>query len=39
MDWVIERIREGDINVVNPFNRTQISRVSIKPKDGKCWIW
>ncbi len=39
MDWVIERIEKGYVDVVNPFNRTQISRVSLKPEDVKCWVW
>jgi len=39
MDWVIERIKEGYVDVVNPYNRTQISRISLKPKDVKCWVW
>jgi len=39
MDWVIKRIEEGYVDVVNPFNRSQISRVSLNPKDVKCWVW
>jgi hypothetical protein len=39
MDWVINRIEEGYVDVVNPFNRTQISRISLKPDDVKCWVW
>ncbi len=39
MDWVIERIREGYADVVNPFNKTQVSRVSLKPEDVKCFVW
>ncbi len=38
MDWVISRIEEGYVDVVNPFNRTQISRISLKPDDVKCWV-
>jgi hypothetical protein len=39
MDWVIERIKEGYVDVVNPFNRKQISRVSLDPKIVKCFVW
>jgi hypothetical protein len=39
MDWVIERIKEGYVDVVNPFNRNQISRVSLNPDDVKCFVW
>ena len=39
MDWVIERIKQGFVDVVNPFNRSQISRVSLHPKDALAWIW
>ncbi len=39
MDWVIDRIQIGYVDVVNPFNRKQVSRVSLKPKDVRCWVW
>lgn len=39
MDWVIERIQIGYVDVVNPFNRTQVSRISLKNEDVKCWVW
>ncbi len=39
MDWVIEKIKIGYVDVVNPFNRNQVSRVSLKPQDVKCWVW
>ena len=39
MDWVIERISDGYVDVVNPFNRKQVSRVSLSPKDVKCFVW
>ena len=39
MDWVIDRIQIGYVDVVNPFNRKQVSRVSLKPEDVKCWVW
>jgi len=39
MDWVIERIKVGYVDVVNPFNRKQINRVSLDPKIVKCFVW
>ena len=39
MDWVLNRIDIGYVDVVNPFNRKQISRVSLNPDDVKCWVW
>ena len=39
MDWVVERIKLGYVDVTNPFNRNQIAKVSLKPDDVKCWVW
>ena len=39
MDWVIEKIKIGYVDVVNPFNRNQVSRISLKSQDVKCWVW
>jgi len=39
MDWVLDRIRAGYVDVVNPFNRTQVSRISLKNEHVKCWVW
>lgn len=39
MDWVIERINKGYVDVVNPFNSSQVSRVSLNPNHVKCWVW
>ncbi|MFX0070389.1 MAG: DUF1848 family protein [Candidatus Hermodarchaeota archaeon] len=40
MDWLINLIKnENYVDVVNPFNRSQISRVSLNHKDVKCWCW
>lgn len=39
MDWVVQQIKIGYVDVVNPFNRNQISRISLKPEDVKCWVW
>ncbi|MBY8988298.1 MAG: DUF1848 family protein, partial [Candidatus Lokiarchaeota archaeon] len=39
MDWVLDKIQVGYVDVVNPFNRKQVSRISLKQKDVKCWVW
>ncbi|MFX1375288.1 MAG: DUF1848 family protein [Promethearchaeota archaeon] len=39
MDWVIERIKDGYVDVVNPFNLKQVNRVSLSPNDVKCFVW
>jgi len=39
MEWVIDQIKIGYVDVVNPFNRKQISRVSLKPEDVRCFVW
>ncbi|GAH74043.1 unnamed protein product, partial [marine sediment metagenome] len=39
MDWVIDKIQIGYVDVVNPFNRKQVSRVSLKSEDVRCWVW
>ena len=39
MDWAMEKINVGYVDVVNPFNKKQVSRVSLSPKDVKCWVW
>lgn len=39
MDWVIDKIKQGHVDVVNPFNRKQVYRVSLSPKDVKCFVW
>lgn len=39
MDWVIKAVEIGYVDVINPFNRNQISRISLNPDDVKCWVW
>jgi len=39
MDWVLDKIQVGYVDVVNPFNRKQVSRISLHNKDVKCWVW
>ena len=31
-DWLCQRLREGYVDVVNTFNRKQVSRISLKPE-------
>jgi DNA repair photolyase len=39
MDWVIQQIKIGHVDVINPFNRKQISRVSLSSEFVKAWVW
>ncbi|MFX1377941.1 MAG: DUF1848 family protein [Promethearchaeota archaeon] len=39
MDWVIHNIKIGYVDVANPFNKKQVSRISLKSEDVKCWVW
>lgn len=39
MDWVLARIREGFVDVLNPFNNKQVTRVSLDPNDARVWVW
>lgn len=39
MSWVIDKIKQGYVDVINPFNRKQISRISLNPENVKCWVW
>ena len=39
MDWLMDKIQIGYVDVINPFNRKQVSRVSLIPEDVKCWVW
>jgi hypothetical protein len=39
MNWVIEKIKNGFVEVVNPYNKNQVSKVSLDPNDVKCWVW
>jgi hypothetical protein len=39
MDWVVERMETGYVDVANPFNHKQVARVSLKPSDVRCFVW
>ena len=32
-EWMVRRLREGYCTVPNPFNRNQVSRISLRPED------
>ncbi len=34
MEWIIHQIEIGYVDVVNPFNRKQVSRVSLKLEEN-----
>ena len=38
-DWFLRRLRAGFVDVVNPFNRRQVSRVSLRPEDVDCIVF
>ena len=38
-DWFCERLREGYVDVVNPFHRRQVSRISLKPETVDCIVF
>jgi Domain of unknown function (DUF1848) len=39
MNWIVNQIKQGYVEVKNPFNPLQIANISLKPKDVQCWIW
>jgi hypothetical protein len=38
-DWFLERLREGFVDVANPFNRNQVRRVSLRPGDAELFVF
>lgn len=38
-DWFCRRIQEGYADVVNPFNRNQVSRISLLPESVDCIVF
>jgi hypothetical protein len=38
-DWFLERIKEGFVDVANPFNAAQVKRVSLKPEDAEFLVF
>lgn len=37
--WFMTRMQDGFVDVINPFNRKQVSRVSLKPEDVDCIVF
>jgi hypothetical protein len=38
-DWFCQRLKAGYADVVNPFNRKQVSRISLKPEAVDCIVF
>ncbi|MGP1471393.1 MAG: DUF1848 domain-containing protein [Schwartzia sp. (in: firmicutes)] len=38
-DWFCQRLREGYVDVANPFNRRQVSRISLLPDAVDCIVF
>jgi len=38
-DWFIERIKDRCVHVKNPFNPSQISKISLEPDDVDCFVF
>ena len=38
-DWFLNRVREGFLDVRNPFNARQISRISLSPEVVDCIVF
>ena len=38
-DWFCRRLKDGFVDVVNPFNRKQVSRISLKPNNVDCIVF
>ena len=38
-DWFLHRLHEGFVDVKNPFNRKQVSRISLKPSNVDCIVF
>ncbi len=39
MNWVLDKIKTGYVDVRNPFNPRIISKVLLEPSVVKCWVW
>jgi hypothetical protein len=38
-EWFLNRLREGQCRVANPFNRKQVSEVSLRPEDVDAFVF
>ena len=39
LDWFLQRLEAGYVDVTNPFNAAQVRRVSLKPEDAEFFIF
>lgn len=37
--WFMNRIHAGFVDTINPFNRKQVSRISLRPEDVECIVF
>lgn len=37
--WFMNRVRAGFVDAINPFNRKQVSRISLRPEDVDCIVF
>ncbi len=38
-EWFFRRLSEGFVDAINPFNRKQVSRISLRPEDVDCIVF
>ena len=38
-DWFIDKVKRSFIDVANPFNKRQVSRISLKKEDVDCFVF
>ena len=38
-DWFFNRLQEGFVHGINPFNRKQVSEISLRPEDVDCFVF
>ena len=38
-EWFFYRLREGFVHGINPFNRKQVSEISLRPDDVDCFVF
>lgn len=38
-DWFYNRIKEGYVDVINPFNAKQVNRIKLNPENVECFVF
>ena len=38
-DWFLNRIKEGSVDVLNPFNTKQVNRINLDPQNVECIVF